>query len=339
MELLKAAATSMPSALENRGNKLQPTRPLPKVPEGSLATEMFDWNFDIFQVPYADLPALAYSALISHPELSAQISKIDHTKLWRYVCEVASYYHQRPFHSFRHAVDVLLATSTLLRLILRDKPDAIGDPLVVGALLVGALVHDVNHPGCMNGYLVATKNTLAAESPNAVLERHHAELAIMLLNKPKLDFVCDLNEADRARFVENMKQVVLATDVTTTVPKAKEFQALCEGGDTPTPTQVLTILIKAADISNPARSQPVYEQWIDGVISEFFVQGDAEQEVGLPFSMNCDRSTVVVPKSQVLFISFLVAPLFQALLAYAPSLSPVVQSLDANKAHFAQLGQ
>ena len=44
--------------------------------------------------------------------------------------------------------------STLLRLVSRDRPDAIGD-LPIGPLLIGALMHDVDHPACMNGLLVA----------------------------------------------------------------------------------------------------------------------------------------------------------------------------------------
>ena len=336
-EALKEAVDAMPAVLKGLGNNLKPSRPMPQAPSAARATAMFDWEFDVFSVPYSELPELAYAALTAHPELSATISKIDHGKLWRYLCELASFYHARPFHSFRHGVDVLLATSTLLRLVLRDKPDAIGDPIVVGALLVAALAHDVNHPGCMNGYLIATKHPLAEASSTAVLERHHAEVALTLLDTPKLDFLADLPEADRARFVSTVREAVMATDVTTSVPKAKEFQALCEGGDTPTPTQVFSLIIKAADISNPARSLPVYEKWIDGVMTEFFVQGDAEAAAGLPFSMNCDRASVVVSKSQVGFITFLVAPLFHALLVFAPSIAPIVQMLDGNKAHFAAI--
>lgn len=319
-----------------KSGTLQDARPLPK--SNSAATsDMFEWTFDIFTVPYADLPAVAYSALTSHPELSAPVSKVDHTKLWRYVCEVAAAYHERPFHSFRHAVDVLLATSKLLRLVLRDKPTAVSDPLLVGALLVAALVHDANHPGCMNGLLVATQHPLAADSPAAVLERHHASLATRLLEVPRLDFLSDLDPAERQRFVELVREVILATDVTTTMPKAKEFRALVEAGGEPPTAMVLAMVIKAADISNPTRSLRVYEQWIDGVMCEFFAQGDLERDKGLPLSMNCDRETVVIAKAQVAFISFLVGPLFAALHAYAPALQPIVDSLEANKQHYASL--
>ena len=339
-DTLNAALAEMPAALElAESGELGPAQPLPKPLSASRAAEMFEWGFDIWEVPYAELPALAYCVLTAHPELSAPISKIDHEKLWRYVCEVAARYHERPFHSFRHAVDVLLATSSLLRLVQRDHSEALNDPIVVAALLVAALAHDINHPGCMNGFFVATEHPLAAESSAAVLERHHAALALALIGRPQLDFLSDLDGGERDRFVGLIKEVVLATDVTTTMPKAKEFKALVEGGGSPSAMQVVALLIKAADISNPARRLPVYGHWIDGVMSEFFAQGDAERQSGLPISMNCDRDTVDANKAQVGFITFLVAPLFAAVFAYAPALKPITEQLEANRAHFASLAK
>lgn len=66
-------------------------------------------------MPYASLAAIAYNVLVTQPEMEAL--KIDRTKLWRYVFEVSLRYHLRPFHNLRHAVDVLLATNSLLRMV------------------------------------------------------------------------------------------------------------------------------------------------------------------------------------------------------------------------------
>ena len=63
--------------------------------------------------------------------------------------------------------------------------------------------------------------------------------------------------------------------------------------------QVMCLILKAADISNPSRPLPIYQRWITGVMSEFFTQGDAERAAGLPCSLNCDRHTVVEAKAQV----------------------------------------
>lgn len=116
------------------------------------------------------------------------------------------------------------------------------------------------------------------------------------------------------------RENVLNTDVTTTMPAAKDFEkrgrrpsatvldfdaaaeAAKNGGGSergPGSAQVFCMIIKAADISNPSRPLPLYQRWIEGIMQEFFAQGDAEREKGMTISMNCDRSSVVVAKAQV----------------------------------------
>ena len=333
MWLLWSAMTAAKEAAQT-GQLLAATAPPNSMPRG-LPSDMNEWTFNIWTVDSELLPQLAFFALTSHPELSAPISQIDKNKLWLFVNEVAARYHVRPFHSFRHAVDVLLAASTLLRTVRRDHPEVLADPVEAGALLVAALVHDTNHPGCMNSYLVATSHPLAAETPQSVLERHHTEVALALLDREPLDFLSALPADKRSRFITLVRDAVLATDVTTTMPAMKAFTATVSEGKAPETGALMAMLIKAADISNPARSLKVYQRWIDGVVLEFFAQGDAEKARGLPISMNCDRQTVEVPKAQVGFITFLVGPLFEALHLYTPSLSPIVKQLEANRAHFA----
>ena len=211
-------------------SQLAPSRPWPPAPDPKFATMMNEWAFDLFMVPYDDLPAVAYSALTMHAAVSDPANKLDLTKLWRYVCEVATWYHPRPFHNFRHAVDVLLATSTLIRFIQVDHPEHFSDTLEVAALLVSALVHDTDHPGVMNTYMIATKHVVSTRTnapedatPVAVLEHHHARVAIALLKRPELNFLSELPEADSKRFIDLIWQNVLNTDVTTTMTAAKSF--------------------------------------------------------------------------------------------------------------------
>ena len=242
---LNFALQQMQSAVEMaQSSKLSKVGPLPK----PLPVDWQSWEFNIFDVEHNDLPALAFTVLSSHPELSAPPSKIDKHKLWRFVNEIAlRHNYARPFHSFRHGCDVLLAVSALLRMVRSDKPAGLDDPILIGGLLVGALVHDTNHPGCMNGYLIATQHPLAAESTAAVLERHHADMALTLLERPELNFLSRLSPDARTRFLAAVKETVLATDVTTTMPKAKEFGALVADGGQPTAQQVASLLIKVRD--------------------------------------------------------------------------------------------
>jgi cAMP-specific phosphodiesterase 4 len=258
---------------------------------------------------------------------------------------------------------VVVASSCLIRLIQRDHPEAFTDPIQVASLLLSALVHDTDHPGVMNPYLIATRHPIAmqlGEAPKAVLEHHHAAMALLLLERPELNFLDRMADNQRGHFLELIRENVLSTDVTTTMAAAKALQAKSRtgrprtpsaeemnqrlrkgsvttmqfeelarrsssstaGGSSsagidagsagptppgPSPLQVMCLIIKAADISNPARSLHVYKQWIGCVMTEFWAQGDAERAAGFSISMNCDRHNASISRCQVGFIDFLVA--------------------------------
>lgn len=69
--------------------------------------------------------------------------------------------------------------------------------------------------------------------------------------------------------------------------------------ESPIPPQVLQSLVHCADLSNPAKPLPLYRQWTERIMAEFFQQGDRERESGLDISPMCDKHTASVEKSQV----------------------------------------
>ena len=54
----------------------------------------------------------------------------------------------------------------------------------------------------------------------------------------------------------------------------------------------------------------LHERWTNGLVEEFFRQGDAERDLGLPFSPLCDRETTLVSQSQIGFIDFIITPTY-----------------------------
>lgn len=54
-----------------------------------------------------------------------------------------------------------------------------------------------------------------------------------------------------------------------------------------------------ADLSNPTKALPLYRQWTERIMEEFFRQGDKERERGMEISAMCDKHTASVEKSQV----------------------------------------
>lgn len=63
-------------------------------------------------------------------------------------------------------------------------------------------------------------------------------------------------------------------------------------------------MVHCADLSNPTKTLPVYRQWTERIMEEFFRQGDKERERGMEISAMCDKHTASVEKSQVWICSF-----------------------------------
>lgn len=58
-------------------------------------------------------------------------------------------------------------------------------------------------------------------------------------------------------------------------------------------------MIHCADLSNPTKPLDLYRNWVDLVMSEFFMQGDKERQENLDISPMCDRHTATIEKTQV----------------------------------------
>lgn len=71
---------------------------------------------------------------------------------------------------------------------------------------------------------------------------------------------------------------------------------------------ILNVLMHSADISNTCKPWKICQPWADRVISEFFLQGDQEKELGLPLQPLNDRDKLNKPGSQVAFIELFSAP-------------------------------
>ena len=56
--------------------------------------------------------------------------------------------------------------------------------------------------------------------------------------------------------------------------------------------------LHAADVSNPAKPTSVYVEWVGRVMTEFYSQGDAEADAGLPISAFMDRGKPALRKCQ-----------------------------------------
>ena len=71
-------------------------------------------------------------------------------------------------------------------------------PLEVMAAIFSAAIHDVDHPGLTNQYLINTSSELALMyNDESVLENHHLAVAFKILQYPECDIFINLTKKQR----------------------------------------------------------------------------------------------------------------------------------------------
>lgn len=190
------------------------------------------------------------------------------------------------------------------------------------ALYVAAAMHDYDHPGRTNAFLVSTHAKEAIlYNDRSVLENHHAAAAwSLLLNSDECNFLKYLDKAEFKRFRYLVIEAILATDLKRHFEIVAEFNSKANEDDSPGIdwTQeddrllVMEICIKLADINGPCKVHDIHVQWTYRIAEEFYEQGDEEAELGLPISPFMDRDHPQLARLQESFINHLVAPLCKA---------------------------
>ncbi|XP_060592885.1 cGMP-inhibited 3',5'-cyclic phosphodiesterase 3A-like, partial [Ruditapes philippinarum] len=196
-------------------------------------------------------------------------------------------------------------------------------PLELMAMFTAAAMHDYDHPGRTNAFLVATHAPQAVlYNDRSVLENHHAASAWNLfLSSPDFNFLSGLDQAEFKRFRYLVIEAILATDLKRHFEILAEFNAKVNddhavGIDWTVETdrlQVAQMVIKLADINGPAKIKDLHTSWTYRIAEEFYEQGDEESRLGMPISPYMDRRNPQLPKLQETFINHLVAPLCNSL--------------------------
>lgn len=177
--------------------------------------------------------------------------------------------------------------------------------------LFAAAIHDVDHPGLTNQYLINSGSELAIMyNDESVLENHSLAVAFVILKEPSCDIFANLNKKQRQLLRKMSIDMVLATDMSKHMSLLADLKTMVETKkvagsgvllvDSYTERiQILQNLLHCADLSNPTKPLHLYKKWVEGIMEEFYQQGDKERELGLDISPMCDRYNSTVEKSQV----------------------------------------
>uniref|UniRef100_A0A8B9F881 Phosphodiesterase n=1 Tax=Amazona collaria TaxID=241587 RepID=A0A8B9F881_9PSIT len=307
--------------------------------EGLLAKELEDtnkWGLNVFKVAeYSGnrpLTVIMYSIFQERDLMKTFRIPVD--TFITYMLTLEDHYHaDMAYHNNIHAADVAQSTHVLLS---TPALEAVFTDLEIMAAIFASAIHDVDHPGVSNQFLINTNSELALMYNDAsVLENHHLAVGFKLLQEENCDIFQNLSKKQRQSLRKMVIDMVLATDMSKHMNLLADLKTMVETKKVTSlgvllldnysdRIQVLQNMVHCADLSNPTKPLELYRQWTDRIMVEFFRQGDQEREKGMEISPMCDKHTASVEKSQVGFIDFIAHPLWET---WADLVHPDAQEL------------
>uniref|UniRef100_A0AAX7SXH4 Phosphodiesterase n=1 Tax=Astatotilapia calliptera TaxID=8154 RepID=A0AAX7SXH4_ASTCA len=259
-----------------------------------------------------------------------------------FMLTLESHYHSDvAYHNNLHAADVAQSTHILLS---TPALDAVFTDLEILAAIFAAAIHDVDHPGVSNQFLINTNSELALMyNDESVLENHHLAVGFKLLQEENCDIFQNLSKKQRQTLRRMVIEMVLATDMSKHMSLLADLKTMVETKKVTSSgvlmldnytdrMQVLRNMVHCADLSNPTKPLDLYRQWTDRIMDEFFHQGDRERERGMEISPMCDKHTASVERTQVSFIDYIVHPLWETWADLVhPDAQDILDTLEDNR--------
>lgn len=318
------------------------------VVQGLLEEAFCSWTFDALALSKAtgNRPLSTLAPYLFQRLGLVESLGLDAEKLRSFFLEIEEGYddgNSISYHNRAHGASALHAMHALLQHggILAAVAPAFGKEessagLERMACLVAAAVHDYEHCGLTNDYLVRTSHERAVLYNDLhVNEQHHVAAAFAVLQKPENNFLAHLPAADFKHLRSLVIDLVIATDMAKGSGIIKAFQTLekpvaFRPGAREEGLLFLQVAMKCADLGHLVLDWEQHTTWVSLLEREFFVQGDLERAAGMSVSFLMDRSKPGVTASQVGFFEAVVLPLYRELVLAAPGCEALQHQVLAN---------
>ncbi|XP_036382326.1 cAMP-specific 3',5'-cyclic phosphodiesterase 4D isoform X4 [Megalops cyprinoides] len=315
--------------------------------EDSLAKELEDinkWGLNVFKVTEfsGNRPLTVIMYTIFQERDLLKTFRIPLDTFITYLMTLEDHYHgDVAYHNNIHAADVTQSTHVLLS---TPALEAVFTDLEILAAIFASAIHDVDHPGVSNQFLISTNSELALMyNDSSVLENHHLAVGFKLLQEENCDIFQNLSKKQRQSLRKMVIDIVLATDMSKHMNLLADLKTMVETKKVTSSgvllldnysdrIQVLQNMVHCADLSNPTKPLQLYRQWTDRIMEEFFSQGDRERDRGMEISPMCDKHNASVEKSQVGFIDYIVHPLWETWADLVhPDAQDILDTLEENR--------
>ncbi|XP_014640152.1 PREDICTED: calcium/calmodulin-dependent 3',5'-cyclic nucleotide phosphodiesterase 1A [Ceratotherium simum simum] len=286
-------------------------------PEAVIVTlkDVDKWSFDVFALNEASgehsLKFMIYELFTRYDLINRFKIPVSCLISFAEALEVGYSKYKNPYHNLIHAADV---TQTVHYIMLHTGIMHWLTELEILATVFAAAIHDYEHTGTTNNFHIQTRSDVAIlYNDRSVLENHHVSAAYRLMQEEEMNVLVNLSKDDWRDLRNLVIEMVLSTDMSGHFQQIKNIRNSLQQPEGIDRAKTMSLILHAADISHPAKCWQLHYRWTMALMEEFFLQGDKEAELGLPFSPLCDRKSTMVAQSQIGFIDFIVEPTFSLL--------------------------
>ncbi|GAB9469341.1 hypothetical protein Gpo141_00006622 [Globisporangium polare] len=209
-------------------------------------------------------------------------------KFLRYVED--HYRRDMPFHNAAHAADVL--HSLFMMLANTTLGDKISSHNQVGALLA-AVMHDIEHTGLTNDFLIKTNHEIAQKFPTrAPMESKHIALAVEAITKDEFNILSKMSLLQQDEVLSVVRETILATalcyqrellDKVQAVSAEEWHQTERSSGEDVLSQQLQILSLRCAmhvsDISQTMKPFVQHQKWVTRLTAEHFLQGQEDKRM------------------------------------------------------------
>lgn len=284
-----------------------------------------DWAWDVFAYSseassYA-FPFLGMKLLLKYNIYSVCNFNMDVLAEFLRVLN-EGYDSKNPFHNGEHIMDTVQACHFAYRTAGMETYLSLQD-IALG--IIAAFIHDYEHPGVNNQFLIRTKHPKAIRySDVSPLENHHIAAVFKLWMRTEYN-IWEYMDATTWRMARKMLiHMVVNSDISQHFEHYTNIQGKIQSDKFPQETMedrllLLTFILHCADIAKFARPLSLYLKWSEKLMLEFFQQGETEKELKLPVSAFMDSENTIKERVLISYIEIIAQPTIELLNIISPS--------------------
>uniref|UniRef100_A0A914H147 PDEase domain-containing protein n=1 Tax=Globodera rostochiensis TaxID=31243 RepID=A0A914H147_GLORO len=287
-------------------NKLKKVKLREKIPE----LDLFEFNGNRL----SELEKPLYAVYMFKTLFDGVIS-YDSDDLIRFVLTVRKNYRKVPYHNWTHGWTVAHAMFVFLRATNIFQP------------------------------LETMSTPLASIYSTSVMEHHHFNQTVTILQQDGHNVLKSLNSSDYKKALSTIRHCILATDLALFFPNKGHLSAIIKEGifsweEDKHRTLVQAILMTACDLIATAKPWQVQTETVKVIFEEFYEQGDAERLNGREPIPMMDRTRAhELPQMQVGFMRGICIPCYEVLADVIPEAEKLRERSKYNASKWEEMAE